>query len=312
MALKEKVVNEMVKRGFSEENGKRVWDISDSKLWYLTPELAEGFLKLLDFEPFRKNVVEVEINLIKDHTLEIFKNSELESFNIIDLGCGDGLKGETFVKNLPENLVARYCPVDVSKEMLNKSTERVKKIDNRNIEVHDPILSEFEGIGDLIGTLRSSKYSSNIALLFGGTLGNYDVNDLLYNISESMFSGDMLIIGNPIRTGKKYEKLEKYKSKVFDEWFGIIMKEIGFEEHEVEWDARFENDRVEGFYRVKVDKDVQIGDLKVKLKAWDEIVIAAQYKYFEAELKKFCDMYFKRVETFVDPMQEFCLLVCKK
>ena len=40
------IFRELVKRGYSLEGNTRIWNIADSKLWYLTPEQAQGFLDL--------------------------------------------------------------------------------------------------------------------------------------------------------------------------------------------------------------------------------------------------------------------------
>ena len=40
------IFKELIKRGYSLEGNTRVWNIADSKLWYLTPEQAQGYLDL--------------------------------------------------------------------------------------------------------------------------------------------------------------------------------------------------------------------------------------------------------------------------
>ena len=40
------IFKELIKRGYSLEGNTRVWNIADSKLWYLTPEQSEAFLDI--------------------------------------------------------------------------------------------------------------------------------------------------------------------------------------------------------------------------------------------------------------------------
>ena len=43
--------------------------------------------------------------------------------------------------------------------------------------------------------LRMEIYN-NLFLLLGNTLGNFEINDLLYSIRSSMKDGDFLLVGN--------------------------------------------------------------------------------------------------------------------
>ena len=38
------IFRELIKRGYSLEGNTRIWNIADSKLWYLTPEQAQSYL----------------------------------------------------------------------------------------------------------------------------------------------------------------------------------------------------------------------------------------------------------------------------
>ena len=40
------IFRELIKRGYSLEGNTRIWNIADSKLWYLTPEQAKAYLDL--------------------------------------------------------------------------------------------------------------------------------------------------------------------------------------------------------------------------------------------------------------------------
>ncbi|MEK7106317.1 MAG: L-histidine N(alpha)-methyltransferase, partial [Patescibacteria group bacterium] len=173
-------------------------------------------------------------------------------------------------------------------------------------------VSDFKDFDDIIGALRSVDYQDNIVLLLGETLSHYDINELLHTLSEPMFSGDILIIGNGYRVGKRFVAIEKYKDSLFNEWFINIMRGLSFKDSEVEYDVRFANDRLEAFYKILADKTVSLGGKKVEFKKGDEVVVATQNKMFLDELKKFCKMYFSEVEILADEQKEYCLVVCKK
>jgi len=41
MKINDLIFKELIKRGYELEGKTRVWDVADSKLWYLTPEQAQ-------------------------------------------------------------------------------------------------------------------------------------------------------------------------------------------------------------------------------------------------------------------------------
>ena len=310
--INDTIFKELVKRGHSNKKGMRVWDISDSKLWYLTPELSKGFLKLIRPNPYRINVVEREIELIKDHSGDALKFFGKNKFNIIDLGSGTGVKAEVFIKSLPKGVKARYFPVDISKYYIDLSVDRMKNLNSSKVMSVKPFVSDFRDVDEIIGMMRTDQFQNNIVLLLGETLSHYDINDLLYKISNSMFKGDVLVIGNGIRTGKRFVDIQKYKVPLFNEWFIHIMEGLGFREDEIEYNARFANKRLEAYYTVKVDKVIEHKGKKVHFKGGDEVIIGVQYKYYAPELEKFCKMYFCDAVLFMDGKKEYSLTMCKK
>lgn len=306
------IFKELMKRGYSLKGKTRVWDVADSKLWYLTPELSEGFLNLAKYEPYRKTVVDTELRLVKENTDKIINLFGKNNFNLIDLGCGGGLKTVAFIKSIPNNVKLRYCPVDISPYFINKSMGRVKMLKSKKVTAFKSFISDFKDLDDIVGMLRSGDYQKNLILLLGETLSHYDINDFLFQLSRNMFKGDFIVIGNGYRVGKRFVNVDKYKTSLFNAWFVQVMKGLGFNEDEVEYDARFANGRLEGFYRVLVDKKISYKGKNVSFKKGDEVVVAIQYKFYEKELIKFCKMYFCQVEFIADKKREYCILLCKK
>ena len=90
------------------------------------------------------------------------------------------------------------------------------------------------------------------------------------------------------------------------------MKELGFKDKEVEYNARFAHNRLEAYYKIKVNKTIEQKNKKVQLEKGDEIIVAFQYKLYADELRDFCDMYFDNVELIKDPEEEYALVFCKR
>ena len=310
--INETIFRELIRRGYSVSKGTRIWDISDSRLWYLTPELSRGFLKLKRYNPYRKNVVDREIKLIRKHAASIASMLHTKQFNLIDLGCGSGRKAEAFISRLPLNTKLRYCPVDISSSYISQATEKVRALRSKKVTAIKSFTSDFKDLHEIAALLRSARYPHNLILLLGETISHYDINDFLFQLSRNMFKDDFIVIGNGIRRGKRLVALDKYRVPLFNEWFIHIMNALGFEESEVTYDARFSNGRVEGLYHVLADKTVMHRGKSVHFKKGDEVIIAIQYKYFPNELERFCKLYFNDVRLIPDSTKDYCLILCKK
>jgi uncharacterized SAM-dependent methyltransferase len=313
METKEMAFRKLIKNGYSKAGDGKVWDIADMSMLYSTPEMAKGFLKLREHPRYRATVMDIEVGLLKKYSADFLKCVEDCKFNLIDMGCSDGMKAKALIGSLKKSMQFRYCPVSVSKHFVDLATENIKKENFGNIFRYSPRVSpSFIGMEHVGAALRNSEYQKNVFLLLGSVLGGFQINDYLFRLSSSMFPGDVLIIGNGIRKGERFVNLDSYKSSIFHQWFVHLLLELGFKEDEIEYDARFGNNRVEGFYKIKTEKVIESGRNQVHFKKGDEIVVATLYKYFEKELEDFCKMYFSEVKLIRDSEEEYALVFCKK
>ena len=312
MEIKELLFRELVKRGYSKEGEKKIWEMSDLDFLFLTDELAKGFLELRAHPRYQQIIINKEFELI-DSNLNFF-NDKLggESFNLVDVSCGDGIKAKFFLERLSEDSKVRFCPISPSKYLLDMSIDNIKNSGLKNVVDFKSVVSATDSVDEVISELRNRDFQKNVVFLLGSLISSYEINDYLFKISQSMLPGDSLIIGNGIRKGERFVNIDSYKSAVFSKWMIKLMRELGFEDSEVEYDARFANNRVEGFFVIKKDKVISFGDDEIEFKNGDEIVTNVSYKYYSEEFKKFCEMYFSRVNLFIDSEYEYVLVYCEK
>lgn len=299
----------LMKTGFSVNSGKKTWDISERRFLYMTPDLANGFLEIRKFPAYKKEVVDREIALIRAYSKTLSEEIGEGPINLIDIYCGDGKKAIEFVKSIKaKNIV--YYPTNVSNYLTDIASKNMK--DELGIQ-SKTIISD--GYGHIlkgeIEKIRNEKPAKNIILLLGSVLGSYEINDYLFELRSVMREGDILIIGNGVREGERLVNLEMYKHPIWNNWFIHLMKELGFKEDEVEYDARFNEVRVEGFYRINGDKKISVNGEKIEFKKGDEILAAILYKYYPEELEKFCKMYFNEVLLTLDSDKGYALVICK-
>ncbi|MBU3923646.1 MAG: L-histidine N(alpha)-methyltransferase [Nanoarchaeota archaeon] len=308
------IFKELIKRGYSLEGNTRIWNIADSKLWYLTPEQAQGYLDLGNDESYKKNMDEKEgFHLIETNIEEILSKINEKHINIIDLGCGDGKKGATIVKLLQGKAKVRYCPIDISGYMVKKAIDLVSKLDVEEIIESQWNISDFENLENVTPLLEKGDFKRKIFLILGNTIGNFEINEILYEIRNSMKGGDLLVIDAAINDEKHEQRaLEYTKNKAFNNWLIKIPEQLGLSKDDVEFGVRFRAPRLEAYYTIKKDKTISLNKKTVTFNKGDQIIILVAYKYDKYDLKSFFNIYFNDVT--VRTSKDTCkiLAICKK
>ncbi len=125
--------------------------------------------------------------------LDIFSDNGL-SFNLIELGSGDGSKTRELIGNFlkkQKNFV--YTPIDISPDILQQ-LEQEFKADFPKLKIDCAPGDYFVALNALNSTICDKK-----ALLFlGSTIGNYNYDDavlFLKSIRKELNPGDMILIG---------------------------------------------------------------------------------------------------------------------
>ena len=306
------IFKELIKRGYSLEGNTRIWNIADSKLWYLTPEQAQSYLDLEDEEEYKKKVTQQEIDLINNNTDEILDKFGDEPINIIDIGCGDGRKAAMFIEKFKGTKI-RYCPIDISSYMVNKAIERINEVNTVEevVELQWNI-SDFENIENISTLLRRGEYKRNLFLLLGNTLGNFEINELLYQIRSSMKGGDLILVGNGLDNRNSKEIVKSYNSDHFNKFSIHPLLQLGLKEEDIEFGVRFKNSRIESFYTIKKAKEISFLGRYVKFDVGDQIIVIVSYKYNKEDFIGFLNLYFDDVIAKVSEDGSYALALCKK
>lgn len=312
MKVNDLLFKELLKRGYKLEGKTRVWDLADSKLWYLTPKQSQGYLDLEKTEGYKKSIIEKEVALIKKHMKNVIELLPFKSCNIVDLGCGNGKKASLFIEDLSKHLELRYCPIDISAYMVSKAANMIRKLKVGDVLEFKWNISDFENLDNITPLFRDYKFKHHLMLLLGNTMGNFDREDILHGIKKSMTKGDVLLIGNGITNGKKNNWVKEYKDNVINKWLIQIPQLLGLKKEDVEYDVRFVNSRVEELYLLKKDKEIKHLGRKVQFKKGDIIIVAISYKYSKDEFNNILSNFFSYVKIYFDSQETYGLAVCKK
>lgn len=311
------IFKELIKRGYSLEGNTRVWNIADSKLWYLIPEQAQAYLDLDHDEEYKKKTGQLQgEKLIKNNISDILEWIGDEPINIIDLGCGDGEKAAVIVQEIrkikPE-LKLRYCPIDISGYMVQKAIDTFLNLDVEEIIEFQYNISDFENLENITPLLKKNSFKKNLILLLGNTLGNFEINELLYEVRSGMDKGDLFLVDTAVNDNMQEERTESYKNNhFFNEWLYYVMTQLGLERDEIEFGVRWRNSRLEFYYTILKDKNVKFQNKSVQFNKGDQIVVVIAYKHEKDDLISYFNIYFDNVLFRASESGGKVLALCEK
>jgi len=308
------IFKELIKRGYSLEGNTRIWNIADSKLWYLTPDQSQAYLDLENSEDYTDAVGEDDgQKLIEERAAEIIEWAKEEPINVVDLGCGDGKKALGLIKAFNKKLKVKYCPIDISSYMVKKAIENFSKESIAEIVEFQYNISDFENLENVVHLLNMGEYKKNLFLLLGSTLGNFEINELLYEIRSSMKGTDMLVIDTAVADEKIEERAKSQaENKAVDNFLIKMPLQLGLKKEDLEYNTRFKNYRMEFYYTIKNDKTVKFNEKKVVFHKGDQIIVAVAYKYDNSDLMSYLNLYFNSVQVALSEDKSKIVALCKK
>lgn len=308
------IFRELIKRGYSLNGNTRIWNIADSKLWYLTSEQAQAYLDLENSEEYTKTVNGDEgQKLIEGRANDILEWANGKPINVIDLGCGDGKKAAGLIKAFKGKLKVKYCPIDISSYMVKKAIETFSREQIAEIVEFQYNISDFENLENVMHLLNLGEYKKNLVLLLGNTLGNFEINELLHEIRSSMKGNDLLMIDAAVADEKIEERTKSQaENKEVDNFLIKMPLLLGLDKSDLEYNTRFENHRMEFYYTIKNNKTIKFNEKEVLLKKGDQIIVAVAYKYSDSDLLSYLNLYFNSVQPSFSEDRSKTVTLCKK
>ncbi len=308
------IFKELLKRGYSLRGNTRVWNIADSKLWYLTPEQAQAYLDLEDAENFKQEASNSEFELLSKNMSVIEASFGKGPVNIIDLGCGDGKKAAYVIEKLKDGHKIKYCPIDISSYMVKSAVETVNKMNVGEVVETQWNISDFENLENVIPLLIKGDFKKNLFLLLGHTLGNFDIHEILYEIRSSMKKNDIIVLVSGVASQKWEQWTHNVTSQggvKMNDFFVHIPLQLGLSKNEIEFGARLHNSRVEYYYVINVNKTIKFQDKTIDFNKDDQIIVAVSYKHDKSNLNSLLGIYFSEVNLDISKDGSTALAVCK-
>ncbi len=230
---------------------------------------------------------------------------------IVDLGCGDGAKAVLCIEDFMQALPVRYCPIDISAYMVQEAAHAVESRVLAPVERIFWNISDFENLNNVAPLFRSTAFPRHCFLFLGGTLGNFDHNDILHGIRGAMQEGDVVIIGNGITEGKSPEEwIRAYDTKELNDFCVQVPIQAGIDRNDLDYSVDFADGRIEMLYTVNKDVTVQNLGKQIDFKKGDIIRVAFSYRYSADEFTSTLKEFFPSVTIHTDPERTYALAIC--
>jgi dimethylhistidine N-methyltransferase len=221
-----------------------------------------------------------------------------ETFDLIELGAGDGKKTKILLKEFnSQNIDFTYVPIDISDNALNQLQNSIK------LELPKVNVQPFQGT--YFNVLERINYRKNrkVILFLGSNIGNLEYNQamaFMKNLQKFMALGDLLFIGFDLKKNPQ-TILDAYNDQegVTAAFNKNILSRIN-----VEMNANFdlnkflhwevynpETGTAKSYLVSKIEQIVRINDLDltINFKAWETIHTEISQKYDDEIIKWLAD-----------------------
>jgi dimethylhistidine N-methyltransferase len=169
-------------RNPKEISSKYFYDQRGTKLFQKIMDLPEYYLTPCEF------------NILKTKKEELSRLMKNESFNLVELGAGDGRKTSLLLEHfLKKELNFKYIPIDISESAMKILTHFLNQ-KFPSLEAEGIVAEYFEGLK----WISNLSYHKNMVLFLGSNLGNFNKTQsrvFLHNLWNSLQHGDYAVIG---------------------------------------------------------------------------------------------------------------------
>jgi len=287
---------------------------------------AKRFDALFRSDEYR--IASLETKIITNNLDEIDSLLSGKSMNIIDVGCGNGLKALPLVQHFSQKFTpVIYAPVDISKSMLRLAIDNVGRLGSKVEIIFDRKESivdfEKDNLSDIAHLATNRLSRDNLFLFLGHTLGNArDLSarkNILRHLLESMNEqNDLLLVGVELSLDKATQNvLAQYRSKLMFELVSTVLDGLGAT-HSRSWedDFRVEFDVVEngvvGYFVPRHPVEIRINGRFVTLAEGNPIRLVTSHKFSSIDelLNLMKDAGFYKKKAFMDDQKMYAVVAC--
>lgn len=163
-----------------------------TELFSSITELDEYYLTASEMNILEKYAEEI-VSLLREHN----KCKKSETFNIVELGAGDGRKTKVLLRAmLKADVPFEYMPVDISHGAMIELLSTFKKdLGGNRLHIHGIVGDYMESVAYISKTWPNRR---TVVLFLGSSIGNFgkqEAERFLTKLRHNMKTSDMLFIG---------------------------------------------------------------------------------------------------------------------
>ncbi len=260
-----------------------LYDENGSRLFRQITALEEYYLTKCEHE------------ILTSYKEEISQLLPRQSFNLIELGAGDGRKTVLLIDHfIKRHLEFEYLTLDISPEFVNGLTLSLEEMFSPGLKVTGIVAEYFDGLK----WLANKSSSKNLVLFLGSNIGNFDyfgVRKFLRHLWDCLKPEDLVLIGFDLK--KDLEVL----NRAYNDPGGVtrefnmnllerINRELGgdFDRGKFLYYSGYDvaTGAVESYLLSMERQEVSIRDLNrvFSFEAWEPIHTESSLKYLETEI----------------------------
>jgi L-histidine N-alpha-methyltransferase len=237
-----------------------------------------------------------EFEILKSQTDAFSSLIERKSFNLVELGAGDGRKTSILLEHfLKKNLAFKYIPIDISEVSMQTLTNLLNK--------KFPELTSKGIVAEYFDGLKWLNYMTsqmNMVLFLGSNIGNFDKahsRAFLHNLWNALNNGDFAVIGFDLKKDidlmlKAYNDAEGITAKFNLNLLRRINRELGgdFDLNKFQFHSSYDvfTGAMESYLVSKVKQTVFVKEISqsFSFEAWEPIHTEYSYKYLESDIQE--------------------------
>jgi dimethylhistidine N-methyltransferase len=263
------------------------YDERGSRLFQRIMELPEYYLTACEFD------------ILESQTDEFSSLIGEESFNLVELGAGDGRKTSILLEHfIKKEFTFQYIPIDISEASMQTLAEHLNmkfpELTSKGI-----VAEYFDGL-KWLNFIDSQR---NMVLFLGSNLGNFDKahsRAFLHNLWNGLNDGDFAVIGFDLKKDidlmlKAYNDSEGVTAEFNLNLLRRINQELGgnFDLGKFQFHSSYDvfTGAMESYLVSKERQTVFIKKLcqSFSFEAWEPIHTEYSYKYLESDIQSLAD-----------------------
>ena len=278
---------------------KYFYDEEGDRLFRRITELPEYYLTNCEHE------------ILEKYKGEIGKALDVDEFNLIELGAGDGTKTKVLLEHfLEQDQSVTYIPIDICQAAIENLIEKFKTC-SINVPI-DGLVAEYS-MG--LKWLSSERSMRNLILFLGSNIGNFtklETRLFLQKLKDGMNPGDFLLIGFDLKKdiellNRAYNDSENVTTEFNLNILRRINRELGadFDIDGFEYHGNYDisSGTIESYLVSKKSQTVNIDALNQSFSfdKFEAIHTESSHKYLDSEIQQLAlDAGFEVVRNFTD------------